>query len=944
MVAAQGASLDLLLDANGNPARGPGDVVLQTNIDQPGIAFEDSFIQWNLKLGQTLVSGAADLGLDIGAPGVSLETDGEIRLDVDWQLDFGFGLSGKDAFYLDLSDTDELMVNVEVTLPDAMLSGELFFLQLTADASDDSHLSATFGIDLFDERTGPSGDGHLGIADIGNLGIEAGIRADAYLELALVLEVNKDFIPADVASVFPVLRAEFVLDWGLEDPDGTSVALSSLGDAIDDGLREVSFRNVRLDLGSFISDFVTPVLSKVQDITGPIQPIIDVLTAPLPVLSDLGPPVTLLDLAGIFGHINPDLLFAIADLITLVNGIPTDPDASLEIVMGDLFIVEPTMGLAAGMSQSEIMTANAGMMRDTNQQIDDLPGETGGFVQRLRDSESLSFPILTDPSQAFALLMGDPATLVEYAIPPLEFEFSFHTFFPIYPPLGVGIGASFGALIDFHGIGFDTKGISEFADGGFRNPQLIFDGFFVNDLDASGADAPELVLTGGLTATVELNLGIARAGVGGGLDLQIDFDLFDPDHDGRVRVGELLGNFENEIKYGTPVLAPLAIFDISGELSARLFAFLEINLLFVKLEYEFPITPPITLLEFQTEFFRPPKLATVIESNSDVLQLNFGQFAGQRLNGDLRDGAESVVVTGNRNRLDVTSTLEGHTVTQTYEGTFDRIIWVGGDGNDSIDLRGVDADAGLEFDLDGGSGNDRILLDDSALGRAKIVGGDGDDVIFGGGGDDRIFGGAGNDEIHGGGGADTIFGDLGKIEDSDDDGTIDLWRAQAGSGDGDDVVFGDGGADLVFGGGGDDRIEGGEGDDLLVGDAGIVALDAPVLAGSAGLTFVHEVDGPDRIVRTDGGRFAPEIFRLSGAPGLVFAGDTLSPGRPRPGRLLPGRRLHCRPDGRDRRAAPTTTASTRWSRRATRRSSCATPCAGGPWSSSRRSWTRPSTS
>jgi len=38
-------------------------------------------------------------------------------------------------------------------------------------------------------------------------------------------------------------------------------------------------------------------------------------------------------------------------------------------------------------------------------------------------------------------------------------------------------------------------------------------------------------------------------------------------------------NVVDEFQFGQPLLAPLAIFDVSGEVNARLFAFIEINLL-----------------------------------------------------------------------------------------------------------------------------------------------------------------------------------------------------------------------------------------------------------------------------------------------------------------------------------------------------------------------------
>ena len=95
---------------------------------------------------------------------------------------------------------------------------------------------------------------------------------------------------------------------------------------------------------------------------------------------------------------------------------------------------------------------------------------------------------------------------------------------------------------------------------------------------------------------------------------------------------------------------------------------------------------------------------------------------------------------------------------QEYEVT-SKIIALGGQGDDILDLSGVTGT--ITFELEGGAGNDLIK---AGAGVALIRGGAGDDEIEGGGSDDVIFAGAGNDEVDGNGGNDLIFGDDGKIE------------------------------------------------------------------------------------------------------------------------------------------------------------------------------------
>jgi Ca2+-binding RTX toxin-like protein len=91
----------------------------------------------------------------------------------------------------------------------------------------------------------------------------------------------------------------------------------------------------------------------------------------------------------------------------------------------------------------------------------------------------------------------------------------------------------------------------------------------------------------------------------------------------------------------------------------------------------------------------------------------------------------------------------------------------GGAGDDSIVLGAtVEAPATLR----GGEGNDHLV---GGLGNDKLVGGPGDDtlggragddVLYGGPGDDHLYGGLGNDRLVGGDGENVLSGGLGRNE------------------------------------------------------------------------------------------------------------------------------------------------------------------------------------
>ena len=581
------------------------------------------------------------------------------------------------GFYLDVSDSNELELNVDVTLPGAGLTGRLAFLQLDADNNGNTHLGATFGVDIKNRNN--ENDTKLGFAELGDIGIDVGIGAEAIVDLGLELQLDSELVPG-ADTVFPKIVGDFYLEWRIGNrAEGELVALAGLGNAMQAGLQVVEFRDIGLDLGTFISDFLSPIVEEVKKVTEPLQPLIDVLTAPIPVISDLmGSPITLIDIAGMTGYVKADLIYAIADVIELVNSIP-DPDeiGTLILPIGDFSIFERIGGSMpaiweGGFNRGSIALPDTSGF-DIGEEVGKLPvGDSK--AQKTKDfsngfagkglGDFISFPVFQDPSQIFGLLMGNEATLIAIDLPALDFKFKYTQFFPIFGPLGVSITGQLGALIDFGPIGYDTLGLRQFFDSGFRNPELLFNGLFISDTratDGSGDDVPELVLTGGLSAAAELNLGIARAGVAGGIFAEIDFNLHDPNEDGKLRLEELAKNFLNQAIYGEELafLAPLAIFDVSGEIFAKLFAFLEINLFLFSIDKEFDITPPITLIEFDFPFTRVPTLAT--ELPGGALQLNMGTNAGLRLEGDDRDIAETFTVTQGSSAGKVNVTAFGYT-------------------------------------------------------------------------------------------------------------------------------------------------------------------------------------------------------------------------------------------------------------------------------------------
>jgi len=822
-----------------------------------------SSMQWDFRLGG-LFEPNYDLEFDLGWPALNLEMDAELLVDIGWTLAMGLGISLEDGVFFNVGADDDLVVDLGVEIATgSTMTGRLAFLQLEVEAMEDdfdgdsevdpTRFEAGFTVDLDEKGTGA--DGLLGFSDLfSKLDLGIGVTAGAEVNLDLVVKFNEDILPDTIAALLPSVSAGFLLDWNPADiPD---LLADDVEFDLGSGLDLVAFDDVAIDMGSFIGDLLGPMVDKIQEITEPVQPIIDIMTARIPVLSDLaGRTITLVDIAGMTGYVEPALIYAISDLITFVNSIPAEP-GKLEVVLGDFAIID-TQGIMGGnvidnLTGSELADGNFDLSDDSSFNLadslpdgflDDVSGFLGALGSASGDADSKStmnglidsggagggfaFPILENPSQVFGLLLGKPATIVTYDLAPFGLDFTWSTSFMIWGPLWARITASAGLTVDF-AFGYDTEGVARFIKGDMQNPLDLLAGFYVSDTDlpegTGGTDVPELVLKGEVFAGAELSAaGLASAGVEGGVILTVNFDLYDPNRDGKVRIDEMVNTFLYEMRTGSPLLAPVSIFDVYGDVSAQLRAYIR-ALVF---EFKFDITPPITLFEFEIPFEREPILAT---ERSDSLLINVGPNAASRLNGNTADIGESINITyqgGNDWKVHSDQFNVSSGGAQLYTAG-QKVVIYGGEGADNItvDLNGRSEIVEIEFYGDigddqltvlnghanvtafGGLGNDTITID-TISGNNVLYGQDGADTI-------TVTGGSNN----------VVFGDNGTLRVDRQTGLkqrVMGWLDEAGDGI-DTITTGDG-ADVIFGGGDSDIIKSGSGNDLVIGDGGYFTYD-----------------------------------------------------------------------------------------------------------------------
>ena len=783
----------------------------------------------------------AKFKFDSGFPGLRLTMDKEIKAGVDFRYDLTFGLSRSRGFYVrtdepaDTHRDKELTVNAHVHLPNDGTHGDLAFLRIDVSNNNTADDYADLGLELAADVKGGQSDADgatklafsdLTASDPSNAAdLAVTLEGGIHLNLKLVLSVHMPESIGDLPGegALPKLNSDFHVDWGF----GAGISLNDgLSGHVDD--LAIKFDNVQLDLGSFFAEFLLPIVHDVQKFTKPLQPILDTATAPIPGLSQLSElagngQLTFMDFFEQASGADLTMVRRLIDLITLINNFP---ESGSVIDLGHFSLDSSAVTGAAPTGD------NADRLIDTSDESPSLnafnaPGASFSHADTLSHAQAeggLTFPAFTDTRNLFNLLVGKDVKLIEFDAGELKASFGFDISigpFPAGPvPVSIIIGGSAGIEGHF-AIGYSTRGIREAVkgltdddtsnDGFFQNASLLFDGIFIDDLNAQGVDVPEIRLTAEVHAGAEVSIVIASAGVLVGIRATVDLNLHDGGRptdpakvDGLLYMDELASMLNN----------PICIFDVSGQLDAFVKFFVTVG--FSPFDFSFDITiVEVTLLNMQDitdpicNHPPPPHLAQEDDA-SGTLILKIGPNTPGR---NVADGAggrelqdsEKVVVRqldnnpGDGHKFSVTA----FGLTQEYpeEGhpLIKRIFADGGTKKDNITMQpGVVSTNGTDGAIDsqpidvsvpveicggadkdviqGGTANDILVGDgpDAAPGaihcptpttesaRAdgpdSIGGNAGGDTIYGGGADDTLVGEAGNDTINGGSGIDNAQG------------------------------------------------------------------------------------------------------------------------------------------------------------------------------------------
>jgi Ca2+-binding RTX toxin-like protein len=805
---------------------------------------------------------SSDFG--IGLPGMPLQTDaatgGAVQLTgtFDYKnLDFGFQ---DGAFFFKTDAADEIQITLGATLKDGLtLGGRIGFLEMTAqdgaqDATDPTKTDTThrtfFGPKLTADVTGSAGS--LAVATPKLSG-----NADVYLKLAAT------FGGAAKTSIkFPSIYSDFEMHWSFSNANANA-SLNTFGDA-----PTIEFKNVNMGLGTFVSDILGPIVTDIQKVTKPIQPIIDVLNKPLPGISDVSKAVglgdvSLMTLAGVLESTGKvpspyDILLSLAtELVKLVDLVDkVKPGSTLYVPFGgfDLGTSDPRgltpvgdiKGLALTTNKLTDLIPNAASF-DVDKWINDRLGGTplGDALKDVRSKMAslntgieLKFPLLDNPTQGlFQLLLGQDPDLVSFKAV-LSAHGTADQSLPFYGPLSVGLAGTVDADAYFR-IAYDTYGLREFIKSP-KDVGKLADGLYVD------TSTDLLKLNAGIGAKAEATVGLFGADVTGEIKGNLKIALLeDPakgDGDTRLRLFKELGkNFaRTEGK-------------VTADLSASVRVGISVLGKFIGVEKTFTLATT-TLLDLSSGFLvnplEPPpmKLATV---SGGTLTLLMGSLGNRITRGGGKEFVDIINEVFTVSHVSGSPTSAGgETVevsafglSQDFSGV-KRIVAYGDSGDDTIL---VDKEVLSNATLHGGAGNDQLTY--LGAGSATLYGDAGNDMLTVAGNassiptsTDRLYGGVGNDELHGGAGANYLYGELG-----------------------DDVLVGGTGHNFLYGSYGNDRLIAGPGADLLNGAAG----DDQLIAG-AGSDTIQPGDGKN-VIRWQVGNGNAIIDGIIGvaAPSLV---------------------------------------------------------------------------
>lgn len=327
----------------------------------------------------TFTAGSVPLEQNLGVPNLDFQFTGTPsgQTTANWTNHFTVGVDSG-VFYLATAGS---RLNIHTTTTIAALNAAGRFTVLPYSVTDNATSAATrtsiplnFNVSLVD-----MGGGKIRPNDLSNGGalIEATVTGSTKLALKLVSSV-----PA--TAMLPQVGTDLNLLWVFSaapvDPTDNNATFGNKPN--------LSLDNNRINLDSFFNSFAGRALDKIDEVTAPLQPVIDALTFAIPLLSDLGSDkVTILDLFGV----SPEVVDAIGGLNALLD---LANAAGAFTGNGNIFTDLGGYTLQAGDPRTQTLGQIAGsVVRPPSSTLDP---DLVAFNAAANLISGLDFPLLTD--------------------------------------------------------------------------------------------------------------------------------------------------------------------------------------------------------------------------------------------------------------------------------------------------------------------------------------------------------------------------------------------------------------------------------------------------------------------------------------------------------------------------------------------------------------------
>jgi hypothetical protein len=285
----------------------------------------------------------------------------------------------------------------------------------------------------------------------------------------------------------PSITAGLNVNWTFNSADPTSGGL--LGNA-----PTVSFNNVTVDLGSFLSNVVGPVVSAVQQFTKPLETVAEVLTSNLPGITAVTN----------FLHMQPikvanllpggSALLTFANTIEFINGLQIPASRSIKVNVGNFNITDARQANSSATNVNENSTVKQiGLLGATGD------AQTQSSYSNLQFQADFDFPMLDNPlGFVSSVLLGQQVALVKANLG-VDFNAGINVNIPFFGVPGVG-----SLNVNFKGgVNLDAGATFVLTDG------FLVGGSLLNSLQVQNAHVDlDLNVGAGVSATV-LGVGVA---------------------------------------------------------------------------------------------------------------------------------------------------------------------------------------------------------------------------------------------------------------------------------------------------------------------------------------------------------------------------------------------------------------------------------------------------